>query len=51
MNYLNHPNYNNRHQLSDQCNALINNKVDYTTGHRIHQIQTVQIIGVLNAKK
>lgn len=43
MNYSNHINYNNRHQFSDQRNALINNKVDYITGHRIHQIQTIQI--------
>jgi hypothetical protein len=44
MNYSNHINYNNRHQLSDQRNALINNRGDYTTGNRIHQIVTVQII-------
>ena len=44
MNYSNHINYNNRHQLRDQRNALINNRGDYTTGHRIHQIVTVQII-------
>lgn len=44
MNIQYHNRLNSTNQLLARRDALINNRADYRTGNRLHQIQTVQII-------